>query len=118
VPGGFGTAEEASDWPELDDGYACHAPVGSLRPNAFGLHEMIGNVSEWCRDAGGTSYDLFAEVRMGTHERFLVQEGLRVRRGGSYCDRASACRSSARAFNGPTWRSSATGLRPSRDLER
>jgi formylglycine-generating enzyme len=32
------------------DGYAYTAGIGSFVPNAFGLHDMTGNVSEWCED--------------------------------------------------------------------
>jgi len=111
------TARDKADWTALDDGFVLHAPVGSFRPNAYGLFDVCGNVSEWCSDSGFVTYDRYTEVHYGDLERQIWSEGLRVRRGGSFATRAALARSSARAFSGPEDTREDTGVRPARDLD-
>lgn len=40
-----------------NDGYAFTSPVGAFPPNAFGLHDMLGNAWEWTEDCWHPTYD-------------------------------------------------------------
>ena len=64
-----------------DDAYALGAPVGSFKPNAFGLHDMAGNAWEWTADCYVQDYG--PQPRDGTA---YVFDGCvrRVLRGGSW----------------------------------
>jgi len=75
---------------KADDGYANTAPVGSFRPNAFGLYDMHGNVSEWCQD-GPRSY-----AENSTEDPGSQSDMYRVLRGGSWYDFPWYCRAAFR----------------------
>jgi formylglycine-generating enzyme required for sulfatase activity len=101
------------DWPELEDGFVVPAPVNKLRPNAWGLHHMHGNIAEWCRDAWGT-YD--KAVRSGDGFRQVVADrsSFRVARGGSFLHEVRRVRSAYRNAGAPAIRAADLGLRPVR----
>lgn len=42
---------------DCHDGHTYSAVVGSFKPNAFGLHDMLGNVAEWVADCWNDAYD-------------------------------------------------------------
>jgi formylglycine-generating enzyme required for sulfatase activity len=85
----------------LADGRHCVGAttvVGSHPPNAFGLHDMHGNVWEWCAD----SWDGSANYPTGPVADPCVRSGeLRILRGGSWARGASEARSAHRAGLGP-----------------
>ena len=71
--------------------------VGSYKPNRLGLHDMHGNVWEWCEDAQNNA-----------------DEGARVIRGGRWDAPATGCRAAAPGWGGPAARYNAIGLRVAR----
>jgi len=84
-------------------------PAARKAPNAWGLYDTAGNVSEWCWDRYG-DYPA-GPVIDPTGPPTGAQ---RVRRGGSWSEAARDCRSADRAMVDPTTRSYNLGLRLAR----
>jgi formylglycine-generating enzyme required for sulfatase activity len=81
----------------FDDGYIVTAPVGMLQPNAWGLHDMHGNVAEWT----ATSYRPYPYTA-DDGRNDLSPKDPKVVRGGSFFDRPTRCRSAFRLAY-PPW---------------
>ena len=74
-------------WYDSNSGSESH-PVGTRKPNAWGLYDMCGNVCEWCLDWYSSSLDY------GTDPKGSSSGSTRVLRGGSWYNDESYCTSS------------------------
>jgi formylglycine-generating enzyme required for sulfatase activity len=107
----YSFGEDATDIDEYawydDNSDFTYQPVGQKKPNAFGLHDMHGNVAEWCLD--GYDPGFYTTLAGKAAENPLnvpvvTEEYNRVARGGGWDRTADELRSAARMVSNPDWK--------------
>jgi formylglycine-generating enzyme required for sulfatase activity len=98
---------------KANDGYVFTAPVGKFKANKFGLHDMNGNVWQWCQDWYSADYYKQCQQEGNIKDPTGPDEDQkeRIARGGSWLFPPWYCRSACRHFYEPGIRSIDIGFR-------
>jgi formylglycine-generating enzyme required for sulfatase activity len=109
---GAGHVQKLDAAEPFDDRFAAHAPVATFAANGFGLHDVHGNVWEWCRD----TYGQYGSELPAHGLRPAGTDPNRIFRGGSFKQPAKFARSANRTSLQPTSRHEYVGLRCARPI--
>ena len=111
TPGPFSGTGILNDmgWFSVNGNVTTH-DVGGKMENQFGLHDMHGNVYEWCEDVYKETF--YADDVPGFNPLSTEGSLFRVARGGSFSTEAPLCRSARRTGTIPTARVNSLGFRP------
>jgi formylglycine-generating enzyme required for sulfatase activity len=101
----FGNDEKELEqyaWYDKNSNAAYHK-TGQLKPNAFGLYDMLGNVSEWVLDQYDENY--FTQIKENETDPVLkpASRHPRLLKGGAYTDKADELRCANRIKWLPEW---------------
>lgn len=103
-------------WKESwNDGYKYTAPVGSYMANQLGVHDMYGNVWEWCEDWYAENYQNTPRNGSTNNKNHNKKK---VFRGASWINFPSSTRSANRFYDTPTSRYNVIGFRVARTLKK
>jgi formylglycine-generating enzyme required for sulfatase activity len=102
--GSTGSYEAEPGWHRDSSNGQTH-PVGQKPPNAWGIHDMLGNVREWVHDRPGPYTSGLVTDPQGE------RTGGRIVRGGSWDAMARDLRFSSRGFSSASFLSPAIGFR-------